>query len=363
VIVNATLDLGSNPNPSGTVVQAALTGGKTGYPLTYSTSTGQWSGTMPIAPGSGGNGIDLWVCSGTGNCTANKAVIVPHVQAAFASNQTLAQDVDALKIIDANTADTTYGTELNDYPMCSTCTATVNITADIAGSISDVSSQNAPLFPLNFGSTNTASQTGTVECPPGNNSASGLANTISTGCAGQFAINTSDPSCQNGWPGPGPSPGGANGSGPPADCVQTKNGLATGQVDTAIYNRFVNPTNGEKWYCQNNWSSFDPSKANDGLPSDDSRIINVIITPLGTFTGSGSSYYPIQDIATFYVMGWSANNGNNGDPCATDPPVPASSPNARFWGYFIHYTAPNAIVGTQSCSVSALGSCTLALTQ
>jgi hypothetical protein len=90
----------------------------------------------------------------------------------------------------------------------------------------------------------------------------------------------------------------------------------------------------------------------------------VFITPLGTFTGGGNSYYPIQDFGTFYVMGWAGGSGGgNADPCASDPPVPSNAPTARFWGHFIRYTNPNAVAGTQVCSVSGLGACTLQMTQ
>jgi hypothetical protein len=226
---------------------------------------------------------------------------------------------------------------------------------------------SSPLFALNFGSANAPSSTGTVECPPGNSSASQLAASIGTGCAGQFAINTSDPGCSYGWPGPGPTPGGSNGLGPSADCLQTKPGIAGGQVDSALYNRFVNPTAGKKWYPCNNWSSFDPTKPYDGLPTDDSRLVSLFITPMGTFTGGGRTYYPIQDAGYFYVMGWTGS-GNNGDPnsCSTgtkDPGPPASSPAARMWGYFIRYSDPTAVAGIQRCSTSALGACTVVLTQ
>jgi hypothetical protein len=154
---------------------------------------------------------------------------------------------------------------------------------------------------------------------------------------------------------------------PPADCIQTKNGVATGPFDSGICNRFVGTSNcngsgqpsaGGQWYCPNNFSRFDPSKPFDNLPTNDDRIVELFIAPYNGFSTSGNTLFPIQDFAFFYVAGFV------NDPCNSDPARPSGATQSRMWGYFIKYTSPtgNGNPGV-ACSASAFGACTTELTQ
>jgi Flp pilus assembly protein TadG len=370
--VNAKVDVGG-ANPSGMQVQASVGGTQT--PLVF--AGGVWSGTVSIAGSSAANDIDLWIC-GYGNflkCDKNNADIVSNVHATFAAND----NPPSASSTKSGTIDGVIVSQLqggvlmphaNSFPICGTgsttvaaCTPQLVVTADIGGSLHDAASTSDPLFALNFGSQNTSSQTGTVVCPPGTNSASTVGNTLLTGCPGSYVINYStttnsfsDPSCINTNPTPGP-----------ADCVQAKNGGSEGQISPNLFARFVSAGAGGKWYCSNNWSSFNPAKPFDGLPPDDDRIIPLFVIPYNSFSGGGSNgrIVPIVDGAYFYVMGWSLNGGgNNNDPCASDPPDPQSGTKGdRIWGHFIRYTNPNAPPSTSPCKNSALGGCVIALTQ
>lgn len=375
IVVSASINLGSNPNPSGAIVRASVGGSQ--FPLTFNSTSGQWSGTVTVSNGSGANGIDLWVCNGT-PCNQTKAKILSHVQATFAANDspptpssTNSGTIDQVLISEQQSGGLLVP-HSNSFPMCdqytSSCTHQLVVTADIGGSIHDAASTSDPLFALNFGPNNTSSQTGTIVCPPGNNSGNILGTTMLTGCPGTYTINYSpttnsfsDPLCNNTNPTPGP-----------ADCVQAKNGGANGVVGPNLYSRFVTPQlatpqASQRWYCANNWSSFDPTKPFDGLPPDDSRIVSLFITPYDSFTASGAQgrIVPILDAAYFYVMGWVVS-GQNSDPCATDPPDPSpgsGNNHDRIWGHFIRYTNPYQPPSPVPCRNSALGACVIALTQ
>jgi Flp pilus assembly protein TadG len=384
VMVQATMSFGANP-PTGDKVYARI--GNTCAQLAYNTSgaySGTWTGSIATSA-AGANQIDI-VLDKSCNRTAAVAAGGTDAQSAFVANSGNASTIDAV-VLGGST-----GEASNSYPMCSTCTATFSVIADIGGSLQDAASTTDPVVALNFGSNNTASQTGLIECPPNSNSGSNLGATLVTGCPGTYAINGTvwgaDPNCNFFNPGPGGSPS------PPADCVQTKNGVANGPVDQGLFCRFVggsqcvtasNPTGAPpvgKWYCPQpnttsasnsggNWGLFNPNDPpTDNLPADDDRVVTLFITPYDSFTGSGSTLVPILDVADFYVQGWSAS-GQNVDPCGSPAhggnpatgdyaSMPASAP--RIWGHFIRYTSFGRHP-IPPCPASGLGSCTVALTQ
>jgi Flp pilus assembly protein TadG len=387
VDVHATIDLGSNPNPTGAMVQASI--GNKQYPLSFDSTNQWWTGTVPVALGSGPNPIDLWVCNGN-PCNKNTAVILRHVQATFAAN-----DVSGTSSTNSGTIDELVVSKedsqgnlapANSLPMCTTSCPTVVVTADIGGSLHDATSVNDPVFALNFSNNNTSSQTGAIECPPGTSSAFNLGATLLAGCPGTYNVNYSsqtntfsDPNCTNTNPIQGNTPP------PPADCVQAKNGVAQGQIGQNLYCRFVGDYYGGTgcvtasdpsgsavgtWYCDNKWSGFDPTGNYDGLPAGDSRIVKLFVVPYDSFVGSGANgrIVPILDIAYFYVIGWNVP-GQSADPCANDfiganaPPSGGNGNNgARIWGHFMALTTFGGS-GTQPCKDSGLGACTVILTQ
>ena len=56
----------------------------------------------------------------------------------------------------------------------------------------------------------------------------------------------------------------------------------------------------------------------------DPRIVQVFLTPFGSFDGSGSGTVPVKDFAFFYVTGWTGQGGGFNNPCQGngDDPVP-----------------------------------------
>lgn len=371
--ISADVAMGNSP-PANTKVKASLNS-KGNQAVVLTNTNGLWTGALTVSSSNGANPIYLEVCTGgTSTCTTPA-----QVQASFTANDnppngstTTSGPIDEASVQQYSSGTVTPGA--NSFPACdqytsgTACNPQLMLTVDVGGSLHDAASTNDPLFSLNFGSSNTSSQTGTIVCPPGNNSGNILGNTVLTGCPGTYQINYSaatstfsDPLCANVNPGPGGTPP------PPADCVQAKNGGANGAIASNLYDRFVNAQAGGKWYCKNNWSNFNPNNPpHYGIPQDDDRIVSLFITPYGAYSGSGTtgSIVPIVDLAYFYVEGWNVP-GQNSDPCTSDPAGPSGGSNgnsARLWGHFIAYSKPGTVT-QQPCRASSLGGCTIALTQ
>ena len=86
----------------------------------------------------------------------------------------------------------------------------------------------------------------------------------------------------------------------------------------------------------------------------DTRIVPLIITPFGSFGGSGNDIVPVIDFGAFYVTGW------NGDPCPGAHPIrraisPATSSSTR---RRIHMAPAQPV-----CDPDALTPCVAVLTQ
>jgi hypothetical protein len=101
----------------------------------------------------------------------------------------------------------------------------------------------------------------------------------------------------------------------------------------------------------NNWSSY------PNLPAGDPRIIQVFLTPFGSFQGNGNESVPVTGFATFYLTGF------NGSPCQGngEDDVPGKGDIA---GHFIKYIdSLNPGSGSAPCDFSSLGSCTAVMTR
>jgi hypothetical protein len=83
----------------------------------------------------------------------------------------------------------------------------------------------------------------------------------------------------------------------------------------------------------NNWDMY------PDLPQNDVRIVPLILTDFGAFTGSGGSpsqMVAVRRFANFYVTGW-----DGGQSCAENEPYAFSgSAQGNIWGHFIRQIAP-----------------------
>jgi hypothetical protein len=99
------------------------------------------------------------------------------------------------------------------------------------------------------------------------------------------------------------------------------------------------------------------------LPAGDPRIVQVFLTPYGSFSGSGSTTVPVTGFAAFYVTGWTSQGGGFSNPCEGngDDPVPGAG---YIVGHFIKYvkTLNDGSGGTETCDLNAFGLCVAVLT-
>ena len=116
----------------------------------------------------------------------------------------------------------------------------------------------------------------------------------------------------------------------------------------------------------NNWSrAFDP---NYNLAADP-RVVEVFLTPFGSFDGSGNNTVPVTQFATFYVTGWTANGGGFNNPCQGNGDDTAPDPGVIVVHFIKYIQALNTNGGgTGFCNLSAggglsSGSCVAVLTE
>jgi hypothetical protein len=168
-----------------------------------------------------------------------------------------------------------------------------------------------------------------------------LRDEIAQGCGPTYSINTGQacPAYNALWS-----------TAQPWNCVKTQTGGSVGQEVQGMDQRILQGGNCNQH--PNNWSSF------PNIPSGDTRIVPVFVTPFGTFTGSGNDIVPVTNFATFYVTGW-GHNGNKAG-CSGDDPADSGF----IIGHFIKYitTLPKGGGGSQPCDFSGLGTCVATMT-
>jgi hypothetical protein len=198
------------------------------------------------------------------------------------------------------------------------------------------------------------SQNQSLDCDP---NYSKLKDELAFGCRPTYAKNTGI-AC----------PGSNNvlwGSPQPWQCVALQTGSATNQVSEGMNLRILGaskpatcPPAGQPGH--NNWSMF------PNFRPGDPRIIQVFLTPFGSFNGSGSNTVPVTNFATFYVTGWTGQGTGFANPCQGngDDPVPNNDA-GYIVGHFIKYIAAlnTGGGGTDFCDFNGFGECVVVLTK
>ena len=125
------------------------------------------------------------------------------------------------------------------------------------------------------------SQNQSIDCDPDQPN---LRDEIENGCEPTYKINPSFncPAYNALW-----------GLPQPWKCVKTQTGGAVGQVEHGMKDRILGGAN--SCTAPINWPNFEPG---------DPRIVPLIITPFGSFSGSGNDIIPVLDFGAFYVVGW-----------------------------------------------------------
>jgi putative Flp pilus-assembly TadE/G-like protein len=180
----------------------------------------------------------------------------------------------------------------------------LEVTITTTGNLAVQSQATDPVIYLRV----TGSRNQSIDCDP---DISNLRDEIAKGCDKTYEINqTFDcPAYNELW-----------GTPQPWDCVKTQTGGAVGQVEKGMQDRILGGSN--SCTAPVNWPNY-------GV--DDRRIVPLLITPFGSFSGSGNTVMPVIDFGAFYVMGW------NGDPC----PGAVSVPKGYIAGHFIKYIPRN----------------------
>jgi hypothetical protein len=175
---------------------------------------------------------------------------------------------------------------------------------------------------------------------------------LAFGCSPDYTVNTGTP-CPS-------TPTTLWGSPEPWNCVAVQTGGATNQVARGLNLRILGDEKPTTCTAPNNWSQF------PNIPPGDPRVLNVFITPFGSFSGSGSGVVPVTKLGTFYVTGWTASGGGFNNPCEGngDDPVPGGDA-GNIVGHFIKYIFVLNDGGGSgvTCDFDSFGSCIAILTE
>jgi hypothetical protein len=312
----------SQPNKQ-TVTASDDAGGCSSCALTYQSGDYWQSAPIAIPAGFGLDSFSLaWAKKSgcTGSCSSGS---LAKVQYTYTAGDTLTGPVKLFQLHDNGNG--TFGISVGLLP-----------------SLADAQSVSDHVVTLRLAKANGA-QVKTLDCDP---SQANLRSELANGCNPTYridsnpAVDCSSMSPQTMYNTPQPWP-----------CVSIQPGASVGQVTQGMQDRIL--AGGTCAQHPNNWSSFPNFNPND------TRIVEVIVTGLGSFSGNGSNYLvPITNLANFYVTGWGGNG--NGTSCPGDDPAPTGD----IVGHFIHYVSRiNKGGGDQPCDFNAFGSCVAVLTQ
>ena len=347
--VRAVVDFGpSGPAAVGAKVSAVVNGAE--KPLTYDTTNAEWvsSGAnyFSVAAGSGPVPVELrWeetigtvgadACKTTGGnkCKGTFGT----VQRWFGASTPRSGPIQAAEISEGGVGGS------NSFQQGTTHSLVVRI--GITGNLENATSVSDPIVALRVvgGSLNQS-----LDCDP---NYSKLRDELAFGCRPTYTRNTGT-ACPNSVPALWGSP-------QPWPCVAAQTGSATNQVPAGMNLRILGDEKPSTCTSPNNWSMF------PNIPPGDPRIVEVFLTPFGSFGGSGSTTVPVTQFATFYVTGWTAQGGGFANPCQGNGDDPVPNDDAGYIvGHFIKYvfTLNTGGGSGQPCSSTSFGSCIAVLT-
>jgi Flp pilus assembly protein TadG len=344
--VNATVDFGV-PNPVTTLgATVAATVGGVSYPLTFSGGTWSTAASIPIAPGTGPHDVGLhWQittnadgtnCNG-GQCRGD----IDAVHRNFSSMPERSGPIGLAQVSEA-------GVMENTFQRCSalliTCSHSLVVKIGLMGQL-ELSNAGGPPVRLRIIG---GSQNQSLDCDP---AVSNLKDELAGGCSPAYTPHEdSDPACPDSpgtlWATPNP---------PPWDCVAVQTGNATNQIAAGLNMRILGAEKPASCTHPNQWPDWEPG---------DTRIIFVIVTPFGTFGGSGSTTVPVVRFAAFYITGWTGQGSGFDNPCLGNGDEMPTNP-AELVGRFIQYVdTPNTGgAGGATCDFSAIDPCTAVMVE
>jgi Flp pilus assembly protein TadG len=353
--VRAKVDFGvADPSVYGARVTATVA--ETDYPLTYDASSNTWqsAASISIPPGIGPVPVDLkWeetvgavtingkleACKSNGNkCKGSFGTVQRTFSAGSRSGPIKVAQIWENGAFWANS-----------FERCSQvqtqCTHDLVVKIGIQGTLGNASSGNDPVVSLRVAG---GSQNQSVDC---DDTLSNLKDELALGCGPSYTKNSGQ-SC----------PGTASalwGTAQPWRCTAIQTGGAVNQVADGLNLRILGDAKAATCTAPNHWSSF------PNFPEGDKRIVQVFLTPYGSFSGSGSGVVPVTGFAAFYVTGWTGQGNGSNNPCQGngDDPVPNNDA-GLIVGHFIKYVDTlNGGGGTEACDFDALGTCVAVLTK
>jgi len=349
--IQAHADFGGNPANVGAKLTAKV--GGTSYQMTYDAVNAVWS-AAGVAVASGAGPIDVtldWeetqgkigsdTCrtNGGNKCTGSFGT----VQRQFSALGDRSGPIALAQVSEGGTG------FVNSLQRCSAvllgCSHDLVVKIGVKGGIALSDLDDPPVRLRVIG----GSQNQSLDCDP---AVSQLKDELAQGCAPSYEPNTgtacpSSPSTL--WSDPNP----------PAvwSCVATQTGTASNQVAEGLNRRILGepkPTT-----CpperQNHWPNVEQG---------DPRVVFVIVTPFGSFTGSGNTTVPVQRFAAFYVTGWTGQGGGFSNPCLGQGDEMPTNP-AEIVGRFIKYvdTPNDGGAGDATCDFSSIDLCTAVLVE
>jgi Flp pilus assembly protein TadG len=234
-------------------------------------------------------------------------------------------------------------------------THTLGVTIKTLGTLLLSQPTDAPIYLRVFNDTGSASQNQSLNCDKDGN----LETEFQTGCVPYYIKNPSL-TC----------PGGPASNlwdmwyvnNEPLPCALVKTGASVGQISRGLNTRFYGTATPAPGDCSShpvNWirnQGFD-----ENAHPDDRRAIPLIVTPLGTFGGSGSDQVPVIDFGYFYVTGY------KGDPCEGVDPNQDPVPNNRgsyVQGHFVKFFPLDGVVASsEKCDLMSITPCLSVLTR
>jgi Flp pilus assembly protein TadG len=354
--INADIDFGTL-TPVATVgakVEATVAGTNQKFTLTYNTTTHRWvsANTIPIAAGAGSVPINLnWekTIGTSGGITCNNKGNNPCVGTFTAVQRVFAgDDAHSGPIKNAHVFESTLpGIDANSLPSCaSACTKNLVVELQLVGNLQNASSASDPPVALRVVG---GSQNQSLDCDPAQTN---LKSELATGCVPSYTKNPGTSACPAGastlWASPQPWP-----------CVAIQTGGATNQVPAGMNTRILGAEKPASCTSPNHWSSY------PNISPTDPRIVQVFLTPFGSFQGSGNTTFPVTGFATFYVTGWSSQGSGFANPCEGqgDDSVPNNDA-GYIMGHFINYIpslSPGS--GTDPCNPAVFGTCIITMTE
>lgn len=229
-------------------------------------------------------------------------------------------------------------------PTVTACTAYLTVNIELVGGLENAETVDAPLVALRV----TGGSQTSLDC---DTQKSTLREELATGCDDTYTINggTACPATAVGL----------RATPQPWPCVPLQTGAAVGQVTDGMNTRVLGSDRPTSCTNPNRWSDEFPN-----LDPADPRIVNVFLTPYGSFSGSGSGTVPVTNFGTFYVTGW-IGSAQNANPCADQGDEIEGDGEAGFiYGRFIKFidaSGGGSGSGTK-CDFDGFGACSAVLT-